>query len=155
MKPHPARVANNDLGAASAGIEHHDRLLDQARVRHGTGKGQARLVVAAEYLHRLAKGLEQLARVGRLANRAGGDDADVAAVVPPGQGEQFIHRSDGRLDRFGLEFAVGIKASAKPCLAAGFEMWRNVAAVQIGDEQLDRVGADVDDAAPHEAQVWS
>ena len=149
VKTHPARVADDELGAAAADVDHERRRLGQARTAHDAGEHEPRLVVAAEHVHRLAKRVEQLSRVARVAYGAGGDDSRVAAVVRLGQGEQLVHRGDGGLDRFGLEFAAGVEAAAKSGLAAGFEMRRNLVAAQVGDKQFHRVGADVDDAAPH------
>ena len=61
VKPHPARVADDELGAAATDVEDERRIVGQARARHSTGEGQARLVVAAEHVHRLAKRIKQFA----------------------------------------------------------------------------------------------
>ena len=76
---------------------------------------------------------------------AGGDDADDGRALRTGSGRELPGSAGGVQDGLGLESMGLVEALAQAGLPAGFEDGNDVVARHVGDEELHRVGPDVDD----------
>ena len=91
----------------------------------------------------------QVGRVHRVARGAGGDDADGVGIFFARDLGEFPDGLGGVRDGFRLEPVRFVKALAEPRLAALLVDGLHVAPAHVRHQQLDRVGADINDRAAH------
>ena len=118
-------------------------------MRERAVEAEERLVAPFEHpeleLRRLAHHLGELARVGRVANGAGGHGLDARGAELAGERR---HANDGlgsALHRRLRQLAAGVHAGAEPRSRLHLIDDPDVAVGRhVGDDRADRVGADVD-----------
>jgi hypothetical protein len=132
-----------------AGVEQQHGLRRQRRLRAGAGKGPACLLLAGDDLDRQTRSranrVQQLGGVVRVTGGAGGDDARRWSAPFTRSRRKRRHRRGRLADGRGLELACLVETPPQPRLPAFFVQWRHRPASDLGDEQLDGIGADIND----------
>jgi hypothetical protein len=144
-------LTQNDLRAASADIQQQYRSRCQIRVCSHALEHHFRLLVAGEdcdwQFCSASDGRNEIPRITRFASSARGDDANLTG--PP------IARQSGILgdgirrggNRFGRQAVRFVEAFSQTSLVAAFQSRLHLAAANVSKQDLDRVGADINDGA--------
>ena len=154
-------LAENEFRAPAADVQQQQRRLRQFRVGGHALKHPFGLLLAGNdfdfEIGRAFDGRGEVAGIHRVARGAGGDDADGIGISFARDLGELPDGLGGAGDGFGLEPVRFVKALAEPRLAAFLVHRPHVAPRHIGHQQLDRVGADINDGAAngfHEAQSY-
>ena len=104
----------------------------------------------------VVNGVRQIAWVHRVARGAGGEDADGGGIFFLREAGEFRHGGSGVRDGRRLQNVRFVKPLTEPRLPAFFQHRAHLATGHVGDEQFDRVGADINDGAAdgfHSSQI--
>ncbi len=142
-------IGDDELGRAPADVDQEQGVLTRRELAAEGEVNQPGLFLARDHLDLdagpLPHGLDELVGVGRLAHRARRDGADDLGAGAPGQLDEVLDRRGARLDRLRRELAgsQGLAPEAHHGLLAEEDFQRPVV-LEVGDQQLDAVGPDVD-----------
>lgn len=144
-------LADDDFGAAAADVEDEEGVLVEGWVGENAAEGPVGFLFAADDVDRelggLVDGLEEVVGVARVAGGAGGDGADGESAEGTGLVREGGDGLGGAGDGFGLEGVGLVEPLSEAGLLADFQDRFDRVGVEVGDEEFDRVGSDVDDGA--------
>src|SRR5262249_26336231 len=72
-----------------------------------------------------------------------GNDADTCGLLLMRNAREFVNGFNRPFDRSGLQLLAFVKSFAQPSLPAVFEQRLHFATSNIGDQQLDGIGSDI------------
>jgi hypothetical protein len=145
-------VTQNELRAAAARVENQQRKFRQRGIRRHPVKRPVRLLFTRDDFHLQTRGafygVEQSPGIPGVARGAGGDDPDGFRLPFTRRARETGDDGGGLRHRFGLQPVRLIKSLSEPRLFALLAQRPHVPTLNLGDEQLDRVRANINDSAP-------
>ena len=152
--PGVGAIGQHELGGATTDVDDGVGALAEGHAREHPQIDQPGLLRPAHQIHLqaelLLEGLQELAAVGRLANGAGGGGHDLLHAVALRQLAVVAEGAEGPFHGLGAEVAAQRVALPEPGGGLLSEEHAKTAQllVHLGDQQVDRVGADVDGRHP-------
>ena len=146
---HPRAVGDDELGRAPADVDEEERVVGRRELAAHGEVDEAGLLLAGDHVHAdagaLPDGGDEVVGIGRLADGAGRHGAHDLGARAVGELGQVLDGRRPRLDGLGREHArpQRLAAQAHHLLLAQDDVEGSVF-FDVGDEQLDAVGADVD-----------
>jgi hypothetical protein len=143
-------LAQDQFSAPAADIHQEQGNSSKGGIGSYPLKNPIRLLISGDDLDLQSGSLfnrgGEVGRIACITRGAGGDRADGGGVMLASEVRKFRDGSSRGGDGFGLQAMSLVKAAAKPSLFALLEGRKHVIAGNIGNQQFDRVGADINDS---------
>ena len=146
---HARAVGDDELRGPAADVHEEEGVVGGGELAPHGEVDEARFLFARDHVHAKARAfldrLDELVRVRRFPDGAGGDGPHDLRARARRQLGEVLDRRDAGLDRLGRQApgAQGLGAEAHHRLLAQHHV-QGAVLLDVGDEELDAVGADVD-----------
>lgn len=144
-----AGLAEGEFGGAAPEVADQEAMAVEFGIGADAAVAEVGFLIAGEDFHReLEGGMEGVDEIGAIrgfADGGGGDDADGGRLMGTGEVDQSVGGEGGALDGFREEATMFEEALAEAGLFAQFGDGEHGAVVDVGDEEFEGIGADVED----------